>query len=286
MLVEYNIPNGDSMDTNFFTENDDMYAIIGRHFPKHKDIKLIKTGWTNFVFEVETDDGNFFFRFPRNEFFSDALVKESQINKFIEGKIKFQTNHLVLNYFGQKPYTFHRAIDGVSLQDCYGELTDKQKRVLAEDICELLCEFCQVEVEPDFEKVSSFLDRLSDVSRHNYDLSYHEIFKAFEEKELVFSHGDFNQGNLLLKDGKLVAVIDFAFAGVSHPYTDLARIINRSPVDFKPIIMKAYQKRFGEISHPAIIDCMQKSYDYVDNQYIKYIKEYHPNITLQEDMQK
>ena len=62
----------------FFTINDDFENIIKQTIAKQiTDIKKIVNGWTNFVFQVEDiDNDTYFFRFPRNDIFSDALVKE------------------------------------------------------------------------------------------------------------------------------------------------------------------------------------------------------------------
>lgn len=43
-----------------------------------KAMNLITTGWTNIVYEVETNEGNYFFRFPRDEFWSRTIVKDSE----------------------------------------------------------------------------------------------------------------------------------------------------------------------------------------------------------------
>ena len=60
----------DRMEDTFFKIEDNFEKII-KNALKNRTIKTlnqITTGWTNIVYEVETDDGNYFFRFPRDEF--------------------------------------------------------------------------------------------------------------------------------------------------------------------------------------------------------------------------
>ena len=68
----------------FFKIHDDFENIIKKNTLKDREItKLsrITTGWTNIVYEVETDDGNYFFRFPRDEFWSRTIVKDCEFAK-------------------------------------------------------------------------------------------------------------------------------------------------------------------------------------------------------------
>ena len=50
----------------FFKSDENFDKIIADTLKGKKIVKAnqITTGWTNIVYEVETDDGNYFFRFP------------------------------------------------------------------------------------------------------------------------------------------------------------------------------------------------------------------------------
>ena len=61
-------------------------ALIGKEV---KAMNLITTGWTNIVYEVETNDGNYFFRFPRDEFWSRTIVKDSEFARIYLSKNYF-----------------------------------------------------------------------------------------------------------------------------------------------------------------------------------------------------
>ena len=68
----------DSMEDTFFKIEDNFEKIIKNALKNRtiKSLNQITTGWTNIVYEVETDDGNYFFRFPRDEFWSRTIVKD------------------------------------------------------------------------------------------------------------------------------------------------------------------------------------------------------------------
>ena len=75
----------------FTNRNEDFETIINNSLSgkEIKNIKLIPTGWTNIVYEVETNDGNYFFRFPRDEFWSRTIVKDYEFAKYIKNPILY-----------------------------------------------------------------------------------------------------------------------------------------------------------------------------------------------------
>lgn len=268
----------------FFDTNDDFEKIIKRYIKNPVSISQIQNGWTNFVYKVSNGKNTYFFRFPRNDFFSDALVKEYNFSKFIKDKISFRTTNLKLHYDKGRPYTIHRGIVGESLEDCYNDLNLKEKKKLARDVSKLLYEFSSINIndysQQNFQPVSDFLDKLSYVSQNNYDISKHDGLKHFENENMVLSHGDLNPGNILLRNHKMVAVIDFAFAGVSTIWTDLARFIGRVPKEFSDIMISAFEKKFKSKINFSAIEEMEDTWHYVDHQYMLYIKQNHPSIIL------
>lgn len=268
----------------FFDTSDDFEKIIKKHLRHCTDIVQVKTGWTNFVFKVTSGKYFYIFRFPRNDFFSDALVKEYNFCKFIDGKISYKIPKLKLYYNQNRPYSMHRGIVGESLSDCYNDLSDKEKNKLAKDIVKMISEFKAIDFtsyqDKEFQKVSNFLDNLSNVSQNGYDISKHDYLKSLENNKMIVSHGDLNPGNLILKNHKLVAVIDFAFAGVSSELVDLSRIIGRTPSDFKSKIVKAYKEKFQTEIDLESINSLEETWAYVEEKYILYIKQNHPSIVL------
>lgn len=268
----------------FFDLDDDFEKIIKKHIKNCSDVFQVQTGWTNFVYHVSNGKNDYYFRFPRNEFFSDALVKEYNFCKFIKDKISIKIPNLRLFYHNGRPYTIHRGIRGDSLSDCYNDLTEKEKNKLARDIVKMIYEFSTIDYtsfkDRNFQKVSDFLDKLSLVSQNDYDLSKHDYLKKLEDSNMIITHGDLNPGNLILKNHKLVAVIDFAFAGISNDFVDLSRMIGRTPKEFSGMMIKAYEKKFQTKIDVDVILNLEKTWQYVEEKYILYIKQNHPSIIL------
>ena len=268
----------------FFDLNDDFEKIIKKHIKNYSNVFQVQTGWTNFVYHVSNGKNDYYFRFPRNEFFSDALVKEYNFCKFIKDKISIKIPNLRLFYHRGRPYTIHRGIRGDSLSDCYNDLTEKEKNKLARDIVKMIYEFSTIDYtsfkDRNFQKVSDFLDKLSLVSQNGYDLSKHDYLKKLEDSNMIITHGDLNPGNLILKNHKLVAVIDFAFAGISNDFVDLSRMIGRPPKEFSRMMIKAYEKKFQTKIDVDVILNLEKTWQYVEEKYILYIKQNHPSIIL------
>jgi len=268
------------MSKNYFCISDDFEKIILRHIKSFDNITKIQTGWTNFVFRVESNKQFFYFRFPRNNFFANALIKECEIQNYIKDKISFKTPELNLFFDKRRPYSIHNEVEGKSLSDCYNDLSFNEKKELANDICKLLKEFSLIKIDDSFQRVSNFLDNLSNVSKNNYDLRFHNDLKNLEEKNMFFSHGDFNPGNLILKKNKLFAVIDFSFAGRSNEFVDLSRIAARLPNDFRPLLFSDYEKIFEKKVDLKAIENLEKTWHYVEEKYVLYIKQNHPDIVL------
>lgn len=266
-----------------FKNSDNFNKIIKKHFKDCNNIELIQTGWTNFVYKIISENEIYYFRFPRNKFFADAILKEERMLKFISDKVSIQVPNLKIFYHKKRPYSIHKSINGVSLSDCYLNLTEKQKTTLAKDIIKFINDMQSVNLDKykhiKFQKVSCFLDELSKVSKNNYDLSQHLYLKNLEEQCICISHGDFNPGNLILYNGKLVGVIDFAFAGVSHHLIDISRLLGRVPSDFKKYMLSELQKERSEIDI-ITIEKLNNLWKYVEQQYIMYIKQKHPSIQL------
>ena len=127
---------------------------------------------------------------------------------------------------------------------------------------------------------STFLKNLSLVSGEGYDLHKHDLLKKMERQESVFSHGDLNPGNILIKRGKVVAILDFAFACKSSPLNDLARLLERVPEQQKLLFIEEYEKIFRTKINLNELSILISMWQYVELRYIEYIKKKHPDIQL------
>ena len=282
--MEKRISKVNKGNINFFNQTEDFEKIIKKHIHCFDKMSQIKTGWTNFVFQVFKKDKIYIFRFPRNEFFANALIKECEFCSFVKDKISFQTPNLKLFFEGERPYSFHEAIAGECLSDCYHDLSLNEKFELANDISKLLIEFSQIDFHKydkmHFQKVSNFLDELSKVSGNGYDLKEHDFLKQMEEKQMTISHGDLNPGNLILNCHKLYAVIDFAFSGISSPIVDISRMTGRTPNEFSEMLISAYEHKTRQKVDMTSLEKLESTWKYVEDKYILYIKQNHPSIVL------
>lgn len=268
----------------FFVSSDDFFYIIKTRLGKVKKIKLISTGWTNFVFEVKAKGGRYIFRFPRNDFFADALKKECQFLKQIEGaQSQFKFPKLMLFFYRGRPYSVHRALPGKPLSESLSKKINNKK--LARCICQFMFKLSQIEVSLPLPTTGEFLENLSRVSANAgaYDTAKHQPLERLErENPLVLCHGDLNPGNILIRRGKMVGVLDFAFVSRSCPLDDLARLISRCNAGLKRELIPEFERVFGAKVKASQLDALTGVWDYVEERYVAYIRKAHPDIVLPE----
>lgn len=270
----------------FFTKSDNFLEIIKAHLPEviPSSLELIKTGWTNFVICASTKEDSYFFRFPRNSFFSRMMLKDHAFCTFAKDKVSFQLPDLKIFYDKDRPFSMHKKIKGWSLTDRFKFLSRQAITNLAYDIAQFIHELEQIDPQTLPQTcnmyVSKFLDKLPSVEYNAYDLHKHDKLRQLEQHPQVV-HGDLNPGNILLDENdRMVAIIDFAFAGISNNYVDLSRIIGRTDVAFEKPMLEAYKTI---VNNAVDVDCMREiaqMWNYVDHQYILYMKEKHPEIQL------
>lgn len=264
----------------FFTTKDPLDKIIAETLPEKKILKTehILTGWTNIVIEVTTDEGAYFFRFPRNPFWSKMIVKDAAVCNFVEGKTSFYTPQMKLCYDAKKrPFSVHKKIEGYTLGDRIYHLSHTALTGAAYDVAKFIKELSGIDLRGAPEKVkyplSDFLHELDYEHYENHIDADHEYIKATEGSSLV--HGDLNLGNILLDENdKVIGVIDFCFAGTGNPNMDVARIVSRpAPKEFE----KAFLSQFD---NPEEISRMKKAWQDIDNGYAEHIRTNFPEINL------
>mgnify|MGYP004638245899 CR=1 FL=1 len=270
----------------FFTDKDDFFSIIQSHLPNaiRSSMEFIKTGWTNFVICASDGKDAYFFRFPRNSFFAKMMIKDSAFCSFIKDKVTFQFPELKICYDQGRPFSMHRKIQGWSLTERFKFLSRQAVTNLAYDIAKFIKELNQVDPQslPNTCNmyVSKFLDELSYVDTNTYDFSKHNVLREIENNAQVV-HGDLNPGNIILdSNDRVVGFIDFAFAGISNNYVDLSRIIGRTHRDFEGPMIEAFENTLNTKVDLQRVHNMVHMWDYVEQQYILYIKENHPEIQL------
>lgn len=275
MCVCYNI----SM-ANFFTTKDPLDQIISETFPDKtiQHTQHILTGWTNIVIEVATSDGTYFFRFPRNPFWSKMIVKDAAVCNFVDGKTSFYTPQMELHYDSKhRPFSVHRKIEGYTLGDRIYHLSHTALTGAAYDIGKFIKELSGIDLSDAPAEVTYPLsDFLHELDYEHYDHHIdadHAYIKSTDGHQLV--HGDLNLGNILLDEhDKVIGVIDFCFAGTGNPNMDVARIVSRpAPTEFE----NAFLSNFTNTNE---IERMRTAWHNIDAGYAAHIRSHFPEINL------
>ena len=265
---------------NYFTEDESLDAIITRTLSGKKilETRHILTGWTNIVFEVATDDGSYFFRFPRNPFWSKMIIKDAAVCNFVDGKTSFYTPQMKLYYDDLKrPFSVHKKIEGYTLGDRIYHLSHTALTGAAYDVAKFIKELSRIDLRdaPDAVKypLSKFLHELDYEHYDKHIDADHKYIQATEKNNLV--HGDLNLGNILVDENdKVIGVIDFCFAGTGNPNMDVARMMSRpAPEEFEKTLM-------AQFDDTKEITRMKKAWQHIDNGYAEHIRAHFPEINL------
>lgn len=275
---------------SYFSQDDSLDDIIKQTLAPHQVIKTkhIVSGWTNIVIEVTTDRGSFFFRFPRNPFWSKMIIKDSKFCNYIEGKTSYYTPQMNLHYDQKsRPFSVHKKIEGYALSDRIYHLSHTAICGAAYDVAKFIKELSGIDTSSAPNEVryplSKFLKELDDQHFSTHLKEEHHIIKK-SEKTPTFVHGDLNLGNILLNENdQVIGFIDFCFAGTSHPNMDISRIISRpTPEPFESELLKAYKELNNDHLKASHVHKMKEVWQNIDNGYATHIRDFYPEISLPE----
>jgi len=271
-------------EKTFFTLREDFNAIIAKSLPDKiiLNIHQISTGWTNIVFEAETPDGNYFFRFPRDDFWARTIVKDAEFANFIYNKTSSKTVKPELLLSEQRPYTMHEKIAGNTLAERIDHLSPEKIEEVGKRIAQFMHElhtidFSGVQVLSAKNigfRLTDFLDELLELHVSDEDRQFWNLQEFSKKNHDCLVHGDFNLSNVLLDENdNLAAVIDFGFGGFGNKYFDIARILNRDcPKTFRDSIVRHYGSFSGKRLDEKILNEEISIWSKIDSGYINYMR--------------
>lgn len=270
------------MNSTYFKLDDDFEKIIKESLKDTKinNINFISTGWTNIVYEVETDKGDYFFRFPRDDFWARTIVKDYEFGKYIHQKTDFDTIKLQILYDNGRPFSMHKKIPGTPLAEKMNDLTEKEVKDISNDIGKFMYQLHNIDyneneiftIDNIGVNLDEFLDELLKLHLSKQDMEFWSIDSDNENKKCLV-HGDLNSSNILLDDENHVrAIIDFGFGGYGKPNDDVARIIGRCPESFKEEIIKSYEKYSNTKINENELNKEIQTWSNIDQGYINYMR--------------
>ena len=231
---------------DFFKLDEDFDSIIRnvlseKGITKIDDIQMITTGWTNIVFKAYSEEGNYYFRFPRDDFWERTIVKDYEFCKYINGKTSFETCKLELHYDKERPFSVHKEIPGTPIAHVMNELSKEEVEKVSAQIAKFMHELHNLKYDKSeiFNitaniglDLNDFIEELLRVHVSEEDYEFWKtddlIDKSCDDECLV--HGDLNSSNIILDaNNNVKAIIDFGFGGFGNKYNDIARIIGRCP---------------------------------------------------------
>lgn len=217
------------MIKNYFSLDEDFERIIRRELggKEISEIKQITTGWTNIVYEVKSNNGDYYFRFPRDDFWIRTIVKDCQFAQYIKGKTDFNTVDLKLRYDNGRPFSMHKKIEGTTFANKMNDMSREEVQTVSKDIAKFMYQLHNIKYDAgEIFSINNigvdlvdFLDELLNIHVDPKDKVFwkYDNFKNKENNCLV--HGDLNSSNIILDENNHIsAIIDFGFGGFGNKY--------------------------------------------------------------------
>lgn len=267
----------------FFSLDENFDNIIKNSLPGEEihTIKPISTGWTNIVFEVTTKGGNYFFRFPRDDFWIKTIVKDCEFSNYIHNKTKFSTVLLKQSFDNQRPFSIHKKIEGTCLADVMDQLSPEEIKKVSKEISDFMYQLHNINFDKNkIFKVTNiglnlvdFLNELIEKHLDDNDKKFWNYNEFIKKDNTCLVHGDLNSSNIILDENNHIsAIIDFGFSGFGNKYFDIARIIGRLPSNYRNEIINSYEEISQSKLDLNILDEEIKIWKDIDNGYINYMR--------------
>ena len=265
----------------FFVKDENFQSMIEENLhQKIKNLSQIPTGWTNFVFEFQTeDDTKYIARFPRDDFFIKAMDTDIKACTLLKKLLNIKTTDSKAYFSDGRIFCMYEKIEGATLGELLPTLSAEEKKEIGEEIAEFLFHIHSLDLKNIPLELQGLLSDfcLGVVACTETFENFEAIneLKEDEKKELVVVHGDLNIGNIILDENhKIVAFLDFAFFGVSTREIDVTRLACRSEESFFGNILAHYEEISKINFDKKIIEEKIALWNDVEKHYIIYIMKY------------
>lgn len=194
------------------------------------------------VYPDGSENNEFVVRMPRSEGATEEMKQDSIFSEYLNSRItKTQIPKvLFIENDGSVPIAVHRSIQGKTMdfagQDDtlhYADLSEIQKRFLAQDLAVFFYELHQIPID------NQTIIPQSSVKYYSKEKSgrYRELMKRFginmddfntvEEEDSVCCHNDCHGGNMAFNEKKehvLQGVFDFGMCGINNRSSDFVKL--------------------------------------------------------------
>ncbi len=253
----------------YFNPNDDFKSLTNKIFnDKECKIEYIPIGWTNIVQRIYTKENVYIGRFPRDDFWAEVLVHESQISNYLQDKVSIKVPKLNLYQdVKERFFSIHEEVPGISFASVKNEMSSLELKCLAEDIASFLCQIHSLNVENlNLCRIENFINSLS--KYHGIDLE----IPMNDQSSTILIHGDFNSKNVILNTEKrLEGVIDFGFSSVGNIEWDLSRVCHEEPKEFEEYLLDFYEQKSHRRVNMDRFIFLKKLWSTICEKYIEYM---------------
>ncbi|PLP58505.1 hypothetical protein CYK37_16585 [Mesorhizobium loti] len=209
--------------------------------------KVVSTGQNNLVL----DFGEMIVRQPYYSSGVRELTREANVLATLRPHLPLLVPVLELRDVGGHVLSIHRKLAGEPITDP-GMLPHEERQAFARDLAAFLTALHALPVTllPDIEDVDPLAEwhqMLRQCEEHAFPLLPADITAGLRQRFRAFLsapgmparaiiHGDFGAGNILVQDGRLSGVIDFAGCGVGDPAYDFASLAAGFGDDFLALV--------------------------------------------------
>ncbi len=236
-----------------------VYDLIKQQFPQWADLPIKpveSSGWDNYTFHLSEE---MLIRFPSAERYASQVQKEQHWLQKLAPHLSFQIPEPLAMGKPSRNYPYNWSIYRWIEGEVPNELSDENKNLFASDLAQFLIELQRTDTtdaplpgkhnfyrgaSPDVydTEIRSAIKQLKNyIDVKTVTGIWERAIRTRWQNEPVWIHGDMSTDNLLLKEDRLTAVIDFGGLGIGDPACDLVI----AWTFFEPESRDVFKKRLG-----------------------------------------